>query len=230
MCRSCRPGPKDRVIQKIKLDAGHDSICSRRRPRSRAGCRRASTTTFWLTNNPYGESFEHLQYLVHYPYGCIEQTTSSTRPLLYVGSLVEQVDPQLAELKIEDMVLSGINRVLSMETPSGGFGYWPGATEPLEWATAYATHMLLDAKKAGYAVPDDRLAEVLDWIEGRVAQYERGEYVAARQVEPLRRAVRGVPPLRARARRQGSEGAHPEADRVDSGRREGRGTPRTSTC
>ena len=69
-------------------------------------------TTFWLTSNPYGESFDHLKYLIHYPYGCIEQTTSSTRPLLYVGNIVEQVDPQLAQLKIEDMVLLGINRVL----------------------------------------------------------------------------------------------------------------------
>ncbi len=75
-------------------------------------------------------------------------------------------------------MLSGINRVLSMETPSGGFGYWPGATEPLEWATAYATHMLIDAKKAGYAVPDDRLEEVLGWIDARVTAYERGEKIA----------------------------------------------------
>jgi uncharacterized protein YfaS (alpha-2-macroglobulin family) len=169
-------GPKDHAIQKIKLDAGTTDLLAKATA-LKGWMPTSETTTFWLTNNPYGESFEHLQYLVHYPYGCIEQTTSSTRPLLYVSSLVEQVDPQLAELKIEDMVLSGISRVLSMETPSGGFGYWPGATEPLEWATAYATHMLLDAKKAGYAVPDDRLAEVLNWIEGRVAQYERGEYV-----------------------------------------------------
>ena len=83
----------------------------------------------------------------------------------------------MAEMKIEDMVLSGINRVFSMETPSGGFGYWPGATEPLEWATAYATDMLIDAKKAGYAVPEDRLKEVFAWIENRVAQYERGERI-----------------------------------------------------
>jgi uncharacterized repeat protein (TIGR01451 family) len=74
-------------------------------------------------------------------------------------------------------VLSGINRVFSMETPSGGFGYWPGATEPLEWATAYATDMLLDARKRGYAVPEDRMKEVLGWIETRVAQYERGVQV-----------------------------------------------------
>jgi uncharacterized protein YfaS (alpha-2-macroglobulin family) len=169
-------GPKDHVIQKLKVDAGTVDLLAKATA-LKGWVPTSEQTTFWLTNNPYGESFTHLQYLIHYPYGCIEQTTSSTRPLLYVGSLVEQVDPELANLKIEDMVYAGINRVLSMETPSGGFGYWPGATEPLEWATAYATHMLLDAKKAGYAVPDDRLTEVLNWIEGRVGQYERGEYV-----------------------------------------------------
>ncbi|MDB4952487.1 MAG: hypothetical protein JWO36_56 [Myxococcales bacterium] len=170
-------GPKDRTIQKFKVDAGTlDLVAKATALKNWAPT--SETTTFWLTSNPYGESFQHLTYLIHYPYGCIEQTVSSTRPLLYVANIVEQVDPKLAELKIEDMVLSGINRVFSMETPSGGFGYWPGATEPLEWATAYATHMLLDAKKAGYAIPDDRLAGVITWIEGRLAQYERGAKIA----------------------------------------------------
>ena len=169
-------GPKERVIQKLKLDAGTLDLAAKATA-LKNWMPTSETTTFWMTANPFGESFEHLGYLVHYPYGCIEQTTSSTRPLLYVANLVEQVDPQLAEAKIEDMVLAGINRVFSMETPSGGFGYWPGATEPLEWATAYATDMLIDAQKRGYAVPDDRLKEVLGWIEGRVAQYERGESV-----------------------------------------------------
>jgi hypothetical protein len=168
-------GPKDHAIQKIKLAAG--SLDLTKSTALKNWLPTSETTTFWVTANPYGESFEHLSYLIRYPFGCIEQTTSSTRPLLYVASLVEQVDPKLAELKLEDMVLSGINRVFSMETPSGGFGYWPGATEPLEWATAYATDMLLDAKKAGYAVPDDRLKEVLAWIDGRVTAYERGEKI-----------------------------------------------------
>src|SRR5262249_38585961 len=81
---------------------------------------------------------------------------------------------------IEDMVLAGINRVLSMQTPSGGLGYWPGATEPLEWGTAYATHMLLDAKKLNYPVPEDRLDNILTWIENRAAADERGESVEHR--------------------------------------------------
>ncbi|HET9619857.1 MAG TPA: MG2 domain-containing protein [Kofleriaceae bacterium] len=169
-------GPRDRAIQKVKLAAGALDLAAQ--PALKNWVPTSESTTLWMTANPYAESFQHLAYLVHYPYGCIEQTASATRPLLYVTDLVEQVDPQLAERKIEDMVLAGINRVFSMEAPSGGFGYWPGATEPLEWATAYATDMLLDAKKRGYAVPDDRLAGVMAWIEGRVAAYERGQHVA----------------------------------------------------
>ncbi|HEU4611549.1 MAG TPA: MG2 domain-containing protein, partial [Kofleriaceae bacterium] len=166
-------GPKEKIVQKIKLAPGKLDLSAQ--PALKNWMQLSEHTTFWMTTNPYGESFEHLRYLIHYPYGCIEQTTSSTRPLLYVGNIVEQVDPALAQLKIEDMVISGINRVLSMETPSGGFGYWPGSTEPVEWGTAYATHMLLDAKKAGYAVPEDRLQSVLTWIENRAADRERGK-------------------------------------------------------
>ncbi len=165
-------GPKDRVIQKTKVAAGTNDLTKLTALKNWMPT--SETTTFWLTPNPYGESFAQLGYLIHYPYGCIEQTTSSTRPLIYIANLVEQVDPKLAELRIEDMVLSGISRVFSMQTPDGGFGYWPGSTESLEWATAYATHMLLDAKKAGYAVPQERLDEVIAWIENRLAQYEHG--------------------------------------------------------
>ena len=177
-------GPKDRVVQKIQIAPGTTSIDLGKLPALQGWAPTSETATFWLTTNPYAEAFEHLSYLLHYPYGCIEQTTSSTVPLLYLGNVIDTVDPQLAQLKIEDMVAAGIDRVLAMETPSGGFGYWPGETQPLEWATAYATHMLLEAKKAGYAVPQARLDGVLKWIEGRVAAYERGDHIARDRWNP----------------------------------------------
>lgn len=170
-------GPKERVVQKIKLTPGKLDLSAQ--PALQNWVPTSEHTTFWMTANPYGESFEHLRYLIRYPYGCLEQTTSTTRPLLYVGSIVEQIDPQLAQVQIEDMVLSGINRILAMETPSGGFGYWPGATAAVDWGTAYATHFLLDAKKAGYAVPADRLQSVLAWIESRAAEIESKPQTAA---------------------------------------------------
>ena len=168
-------GPKGRALSKLKLVAGPLDLKA-----SAAALKgwvpTSETSTFWITSNPYGEAFDHLQYLVHYPFGCIEQTTSSARPLLYVADLVEQLDPELGERKLEDMVLAGIDRIFSMETPSGGFGYWPGATVAEDWGTAYAVHFLLDAKAAGYAVPEARLASVIAWLEGRTSIYERGAF------------------------------------------------------
>ena len=133
-------------------------------------------STFWLTTNPYADVFDHLAHVIHYPYGCIEQTTSSTRPLLYLPDLVASIDPSLiADKKVADMVLAGIRRVFSMQTPAGGFAFWPGGTTPYPWGTAYATHMLLDAQKLGHAVPQQRLDEVLRYIEDELThKYEIG--------------------------------------------------------
>ena len=162
-------GPRERKVQRLELAAGTLDLSQH----LQGWLPTSERSTFWVTTNPYAESFQHLSYLVQYPYGCIEQTTSSTRPLLYVSELVDSVDPTLtANAKLEDMVMSGVNRVLSMQTPSGGFSYWPGATEPVEWGSAYATHMLLDAQKRKYAVPQDRIDSALTWMNQRVTQRE----------------------------------------------------------
>ena len=170
-------GPKEHVVQKIKVDAGTLDLVAKATA-LKGWTPTSETTTFWLTTNPYGESFDHLRYLIHYPYGCIEQTTSTTLPLLHVGALAESVDPDLNGIAIEDMVAAGIARVLSMETPSGGFGYWPGATEPLEWA-ASRTRRTCSSRRRSKATPSPRIAlkGVLAWIESRTAAYERGEKI-----------------------------------------------------
>ncbi|MEM7588479.1 MAG: hypothetical protein AAF560_34140, partial [Acidobacteriota bacterium] len=117
-----------------------------------------------------------LRYLVRYPYGCLEQTTSSTRPLLYLADLIERVDPALlADKDVDDMVQRGIRRLLSMQTPDGGFAYWPGSSEPAYWGTAYATHLLLDAQKLGYEVTQERLDDALGWMDRQITNtYESG--------------------------------------------------------
>jgi uncharacterized protein YfaS (alpha-2-macroglobulin family) len=129
-------------------------------------------TTVTVTDSPWGDAFDHLSYLVRYPYGCIEQTTSSTRPLLFVERLVGSVDPGVLQGKqIEPMVMAGVNRILSMQTPAGGFGYWPGSSEPVFWGTAYATHMLLDARELKYPVPKSRLDEAIAWMKRELTHH-----------------------------------------------------------
>ena len=158
-------GPTRRIVQSIKLENTTTDLLAN----IKGFVPTTENTTIWATSNPYGASFGHLKHLIRYPYGCIEQTTSSTRPLLFVANLVESAAPEvLANNNIDDMITYGIDRVLSMQLPSGGFSYWPGGSNPTHWATAYATHMLLDAKKLGHPVPQIRLDDALDFIENEL--------------------------------------------------------------
>ncbi|RME28688.1 MAG: hypothetical protein D6798_01830, partial [Deltaproteobacteria bacterium] len=137
-----------------------------------AGWKRGTDRTrVWVTTSPHARALTHLGYLVRYPYGCVEQTTSTTRPMLFVRDLVEAIDPDLvAGASVDDRIHQGIERVLSMQLPSGAFAYWPGGSWASEWGTAYATHMLLDARQAGFDVPPEALDAALDWLDQRVGQ------------------------------------------------------------
>lgn len=162
-------GPRERRVQRIELAQGTTDVSKY----LQGWVPTTERSTLWVTANPYAQSLQHLSYLVQYPYGCIEQTTSSTRPLLFVSELLDDVDPTLTKGRdVGEMVLAGINRVLSMQTPSGGFAYWPGQTTPVDWGTAYATHLLLDAQKLKYPVPQDRLDDALMWMGNELNNYE----------------------------------------------------------
>ncbi|NUP11439.1 MAG: hypothetical protein HOW73_35790 [Polyangiaceae bacterium] len=95
-----------------------------------------------------------LSSLLDYPHGCVEQTTSSTMPLLVArGALpklgVDSYDPADLDKKIA----AGIARLASMQTSEGGLGYWPGDSDPHPFGTAYAMRGLGYARRAGIAVP-----------------------------------------------------------------------------
>ena len=129
-----------------------------------------ATSRLVCSTRPVVDLTESLDYLVRYPYGCLEQTTSGSFPLLYLRDLAESLRPDLFQNgRCEEFVRAGIARVLSMQRYDGGFAYWPDARDTSEWCTLYATHFLLEAKKAGYDVPAAALKEALEHICGRLS-------------------------------------------------------------
>ena len=96
-----------------------------------------------------------LGYLMTYPHGCLEQTTSGAFPQLYLGDLVDLDREQVT--RTGDNVKAAINRLSSFAIPSGGgMTTWPGTSSYLGanvWATVYATHFMIEAQNAGFAVP-----------------------------------------------------------------------------
>ncbi len=93
---------------------------------------------------------QRLGYLIHYPYGCIEQTVSSVFPQLYLTALTDLKVEQ--ERQVRKNIQDGIIRLRYFTLPSGGFSYWPGESYRDSWANSYAGHFLIEAAKAGYTV------------------------------------------------------------------------------
>ncbi len=107
-----------------------------------------------------------LRFLIEYPYGCVEQTTSTVFPLLYMKEILPMIDLKLFSApQIDRNVQAGIERLFTMQTSSGGFGMWPGDSFPYDWGTVYATEFLVEAKNAGYAVQKSDLKDALDYLE-----------------------------------------------------------------
>ncbi|MDR2292702.1 MAG: Ig-like domain-containing protein [Prevotellaceae bacterium] len=92
-----------------------------------------------------------LDYLIQYPHGCIEQTTSAAFPQIYLSAVTELSQTQ--KTKTEENVKAALYRLRSYVTTEGGFAYWPGDRYPNLWGTSYAGHFMLEAEAQGYAVP-----------------------------------------------------------------------------
>jgi uncharacterized protein YfaS (alpha-2-macroglobulin family) len=77
-----------------------------------------------------------LDYLIRYPHGCVEQTTSSVFPQLYLSTLVK-LDEQ-KKRDIDANIRAGIDRLRLFQIAGGGFTYWPGSPASFynDWACA----------------------------------------------------------------------------------------------
>jgi len=92
-----------------------------------------------------------LKYLVKYPYGCGEQTTSAAFPQLYLDDVME-LDPRMQH-RISDNIKFAIEKLYRMQHSNGGFRYWPSAISANDWLSSYAGHFMLEAEKKGYTLP-----------------------------------------------------------------------------
>jgi uncharacterized protein YfaS (alpha-2-macroglobulin family) len=123
--------------------------------------------TVSVSNSTLLETAGAISHLLHYPYGCVEQTTSSTLPWLAMHTLGEAV-PWIKKSpeEIRQAIQRGTNRLLLMQTSGGGLGYWPGAQQPELWASTYGGMGLALARDAGAVVPAERLTELAVYLSG----------------------------------------------------------------
>ena len=105
-----------------------------------------------------------LRDLVHYPYGCLEQTTSQVIPMIAVRDLAETLAIDgLTGPALKRFVNAGLTKIGRHQTAYGGFSLWPGG-EPETYYTAYALWGLHLARQAGYRVDQARIDDGLEYL------------------------------------------------------------------
>lgn len=131
-----------------------------------------NTAMLEVSNMPPINLGSRLRYLIQYPHGCIEQTTSSVFPQLFLNQVKTLTETE--KNTIQRNVTVGIDRLKSFVQPDGGFGYWPGSAENSDpWGTTYAGHFLIEAEAKGYFVSTDMMKRWKNFQKNRAQEWRR---------------------------------------------------------
>lgn len=115
-----------------------------------------------------------IQYLMNYPHGCIEQTSSSAFPLLFLDEIMDMTTTRKQE--IDAKIKKAIQRVGDAQLVDGALPFWPGENRANSWVTSYAGHFMLEAKEKGYALPISFLSNWLAYQKSQVRSWSSRRY------------------------------------------------------
>ncbi len=155
------PNPPVTSISEITLSPGQQWKTTA----SPIGVAATSSATIEISSIPSMNLQKRLDYLIDYPHGCIEQTTSAVFPQLVLNQLTDLDDYKKAQ--VDKNIRAGIMKLQNFQRPDGGFSYWPGLNESDEWGTNYAGHFLVEAQSNGYLVSDYMLQQWKNFQRGK---------------------------------------------------------------
>lgn len=165
--------PLMREIHLSRTKASETNLLLRANPQLLEG---KGAVTVSISNTRLSDLGEAAAQLLHYPYGCVEQTSSSLLPWLVLRdapAVLGQFPQTPAE--VEGAIQAGIRRLFSMQTQSGGLSYWPGGTEPMLWGSAYGGMALALAARQGLPLPQANLDRLLDYLSQQLRQPSQAE-------------------------------------------------------
>lgn len=111
-----------------------------------------------------------LEYLMTFPYGCVEQTTSALLPNLVLEQLLDlpTVDDNLVDReKLKKFIESGLQTIYKYQNGNGGWGVWENS-EPSAHLTAYVLYTLHQAQKAGYTVEESVIENGREYLRNYI--------------------------------------------------------------
>jgi uncharacterized protein YfaS (alpha-2-macroglobulin family) len=135
-----------------------------------------------ISRSPLAQFSADLEYLIGYPYGCVEQTVSQAFPQVYFFDLSKSVGANLRTANGANSnnpnwnVQEAISKLNTMQLGNGGLSYWQGGDEENWWGSVFAAHFLWEAQKAGFEVNQAMLDRLMKYIQQKLAAKETYTY------------------------------------------------------
>jgi uncharacterized protein YfaS (alpha-2-macroglobulin family) len=133
------------------------------------GLKGTNKLTLEISSIPSINLERRMEYLLGYPHGCVEQTTSKSFPQLFIADVIELNEQQKERAK--QNIMAAINKLRSFQISSGGFSYWSGSSYVSDYATSYVGHFLIEAEKKGYTVPASMITSWVSYQQSVARNY-----------------------------------------------------------
>jgi uncharacterized protein YfaS (alpha-2-macroglobulin family) len=139
-----------------------------------------------LSANALGTLPEAMKYLLAYPYGCVEQTTSRLVPALIAKRYPALFKQALSDKDLDKMIAAGLDRLLDLQQSDGGWSWWyTGTSDP--FVSAYVVDYLVEAKSLGIVVDEDMYTKAQSYFESmQPVADERGKEYGDKETQIIR--------------------------------------------
>ncbi len=131
-----------------------------------------------VSKSPLAQFSKHLNDLLEYPYGCMEQTVSTAFPVLYYSALMKALGQKEVNQRYNPtyIINEAIKKIYASQQYNGGLSYWPGGSYESWWCSIYACHFLLEAKKAGFEVDNTVLTNLQTYLKSQLNERAEQTY------------------------------------------------------
>jgi len=112
-----------------------------------------TSVTLSLSPTILGALPSAMKYLIDYPYGCVEQTTSRFVPAVIAKVNSTYFAESLKDKNLDEIIDKGVARLAALQQSDGGWSWWSsGKSDP--YITAYVVEYLVLAKNSGVKIED----------------------------------------------------------------------------
>lgn len=142
-------------------------------PKIEANTDRVSSSVEVTVASSYVAQMEDaIRSLVQYPYGCIEQTISSTLPNAIALSFSDSIGINIDRNQAQENLKKGLAKILRMQHYTGGWTYWEGDAMPNAHITPYVLRSLVSFRDLGQTIPQEVFDAGVNYIISNEAEYK----------------------------------------------------------